>query len=164
MNNRECVIAVLTAHREARNWSDESVADDLLAQLDVKPDAEAKKARPVVNQDMVSEDEVAAVEAAAKQAADKAKEARDALNAQKAKEAQDKADDAAEQARAQKEAADAAKARADSPKPAPIVSKPTEAPRPAMDPSADAREKLEVQMSRMPPQEPAQPQPVVKPE
>lgn len=81
MNNRECVIAVLASHREARHWTDESVADDLLAQLDIDPAAKAKKAVPPAASG-ISEDEVIAHEAAAQQALDKAVAARAALVAQ----------------------------------------------------------------------------------
>jgi len=78
----ECAIAVLAVHREARNWTDEAVAADLLTQLGLDARAEAANARPVVDPNMVTEDQVTAFEAAAKEAADRAKAARDQLTAQ----------------------------------------------------------------------------------
>ena len=89
--NLECVIAVLAGHREARQWTDEAVAADLVAQLGLDPAGEAKNAKPVVMPG-ITEDEVVAHETAAKEAADKAKAARDALNAQKAEAAKPAAD------------------------------------------------------------------------
>lgn len=83
MNFYECIVSVLRAHREARQWNDEAVAHDLLRQLDLDPVAEAVKARPVV-QPGITEDEVLAQEAAAKEAVAKATAAREALEAQKA--------------------------------------------------------------------------------
>jgi hypothetical protein len=73
MNNRECALAVLTKHREARTWTDEAVADELLAQLDLDPAAVAEKAS------LVTEEQAAAAEAAAKAAADKATSLRQAV-------------------------------------------------------------------------------------
>lgn len=80
--NAECAVAVLASHREARKWSDEAVALDLLTQLGLDPAGEAKNAAPIINASTITEDEVVAAETAAKEAADKAKAARDALNAQ----------------------------------------------------------------------------------
>jgi hypothetical protein len=73
MNNRECALAVLTKHREGRAWTDEAVADELLAQLDLDPTAVAEKAS------LVTEEQAAAAEAAAKAAADKATSLRQAV-------------------------------------------------------------------------------------
>lgn len=106
MNNYDCAVAVLVAHREARQWTDEAVARDLLAQLDVDPVGEAKNAKPVVAAD-ISEDEVLAHEAAAKEAVDKAKAAREALEAQKAGESQ--GDETVRLLTEQREATDAAR-------------------------------------------------------
>lgn len=72
MTNLACVIAVLAAHRQARIWTDEFVAADLLARLRLDPAAYAP----------IAESEVLAHEAAAKAAADMAKVARGAFNAQ----------------------------------------------------------------------------------
>jgi hypothetical protein len=107
MNNMECIVAVLTAHREARSWTDEAVAMDLVAQLDLDPVGEAKNAKPVVAPG-ITEDEVLAHEAAAKEAVAKATAAREALNAQAEEEDKAKVDVAEEQAKAaaaQREAA-----------------------------------------------------------
>jgi hypothetical protein len=90
MNNRECVVNVLASHREARQWTDEAVADDLLRQLDLDPEGEAKNAAPVVDPG-ISEDEVRAHEEAAKQATDKARAAREAFDAQREGREGDKA-------------------------------------------------------------------------
>jgi hypothetical protein len=81
MNNLEATVAVLAAHREARQWTDEAVAADLVAQLGLKPDGEAKNAKPVVPPG-ITEAEVVAHETAAKEATAKAKAAREALDAQ----------------------------------------------------------------------------------
>lgn len=82
MNNIDCIIAVLRSHREARAWTDEAVALDLLAQLGLDFDGDAKNARPAADPSLMTEEEVQAHETAAKQAADKAKEAREKLTAQ----------------------------------------------------------------------------------
>lgn len=82
MNNQECVVAVLASHREARQWTDEAVAIDLLAQLGLDPQGDAAHASPIINQSTITEDEVVAAENAAKEATDKAKAAREALNNQ----------------------------------------------------------------------------------
>lgn len=82
MNNKECIVAVLTAHREARAWDDNAVASDLISQLGLEADGDAKNARPVINPDLMTEDQVKAAEAAAKQATDKARVAREALENQ----------------------------------------------------------------------------------
>jgi hypothetical protein len=95
MNNMECAIACLTAHREARGWTDQAVAADLLAQLGLDPEGEAKNAVVPHDPTMITEDEVVAHETAAKEAVDKAKAARDKLHAQTEAEAKDKADVAA---------------------------------------------------------------------
>lgn len=101
MTNLEAAVAVLTKHREARQWSDEAVAADLLTQLGLDAPGDAKNAAPVVPPG-ITEDEVLAQEAAAKEAADKAKAAREALDAQAKADAGDtsvveaKADEAAD--------------------------------------------------------------------
>jgi hypothetical protein len=79
--NSEAVLNILASHREARRWTDTAVADDILRQLDLDPVGEAKNAAPVVDPG-ITEAEVVAHEAAAKEAVDKAKAARAALNAQ----------------------------------------------------------------------------------
>jgi len=89
--NLECAVSVLSGHREARQWTDEAVAADLVAQLGLDPAGEAKNAKPVVMPG-ITEDEVVAHETAAKEATVKAKAARDALNAQKAEAARPAAD------------------------------------------------------------------------
>lgn len=89
MNNLECAVAVLVLHREARQWSDMVVAVDLLTQLGLIPDGTATHARPPVNDpSVVTEDEVLKAETVAREAADKASAARNALNAQKQQEAE----------------------------------------------------------------------------
>jgi hypothetical protein len=108
MNNREAVIAVLVSHREARAWTDEAVADDLLKQLDLKPTGEAKKAIPAVDPSLVTEAEVVAHEAAAKEAIEKARVARATLNAQAETEDKARLDAAADQAKSAQAARDAA--------------------------------------------------------
>lgn len=81
--NRECVVATLASHRQAGQWTDESVADDLVAQLGLRPDADAKNAKPIVDPSLMSEDEVIAAEAQAKEVSDKAKAARATFDAQR---------------------------------------------------------------------------------
>lgn len=83
MNNFDCAVAVMKAHREARNWTDEDVARDLVAQLGLDPAGEAANAKPVIPAG-ITEDEVVAHENAAKEAVAKAEAARAALEAQKA--------------------------------------------------------------------------------
>jgi hypothetical protein len=85
MTNLECTIAILASHREARRWTDEAVALDVLAQLGLDPAGDAAHASPIINPQQITEDEVVAAEAAAKEAADKARAAREALGAQAAK-------------------------------------------------------------------------------
>jgi hypothetical protein len=102
--NSECAINVLKTHREARGWTDQAVTADLLVQLGLDPAAEAKNAVAVVDPSLVTEAEVVAAEAAAKEAVDKARAARDALNAQAEAEAKARADVAADQAQAAKAA------------------------------------------------------------
>jgi hypothetical protein len=92
MNNLECAVAVLSSHREARQWADEAVAADLLDQLGLDAAGEAKNARVVINTPLITEDEVVAAETAAKEAADKAAAARAALDAQNAAALADVAD------------------------------------------------------------------------
>lgn len=87
MNNLQCVINVLSSHREARRWSDESVAIDILAQLGVDDAGEAAHAAPVVDPALITEEAVVAAEAAAEVAIDKAADARVALDAQNAEPA-----------------------------------------------------------------------------
>jgi hypothetical protein len=81
MNNRECVLAVLTKHREARAWDDGAVADDLLMQLDIDPTAEAKNATKVRADTDALAAEIAAAEVAAKEADDKVAALRSQLDA-----------------------------------------------------------------------------------
>ena len=63
MNNLDCALGVLAKHREARRWTDEAVAADLLAQLRLEPSGgvgegaqamalvrEAKAAMPAVTE------------------------------------------------------------------------------------------------------------------
>lgn len=101
VNNYDCAVAVLAAHRAMMNWTDEDVARDLVAQLGLDPVGEAKNARPVVAAG-ITEDEVLAHEAAAQAAVDKAKAARAELDAQAQEEANAKAEAAATQAEALK--------------------------------------------------------------
>lgn len=82
MTNLECVVAVLTSHREARKWTDEAVAHDLLAQLGLDATGGAAHAAPVVDPSLVTEAEVVAAETVAKEARAKAMAARNALEAQ----------------------------------------------------------------------------------
>ena len=63
MTNLECAIAVLAKQREARRWTDEAVALDLLAQLGLDVAGEAKNAAPVIDPALI-EAEVVAAEAA----------------------------------------------------------------------------------------------------
>lgn len=97
MTNLECAIAVLMSHREARGWTDEAVALDLLGQLGVEAAGEAVHATPVVDPSLVTEAEVVAAEATAQEAVDKATSARAALIAQTAAGAR-RADVAADEA------------------------------------------------------------------
>ena len=130
MNNMECVVAVLVAHREARHWTDEAVAMDLVAQLGIDPVGEAKNAKPVVASG-ITEDEVMAHEAAAKEAVAKATAAREALNAQAEEEDKAKVDAAEEQAKAaavQREAE--LKAQAAAMAVPPVTMQPTQPPQP----------------------------------
>lgn len=80
--NRECVVAALEQHRLGGAWNPEAVADDVIAQLGLKPDSDAKNAKPIVDPNALSEDEVRAAEAQAKEAQDKAKAVREQFNAQ----------------------------------------------------------------------------------
>jgi hypothetical protein len=82
MTNLECVMYALAKHREARQWSDEAVALDLLAQLGVDPGGDAAHAAPLVDPSLVTEDQVVAAERTAQEALEKAKNARAALDAQ----------------------------------------------------------------------------------
>jgi hypothetical protein len=82
MNNHEAVVAVLRRHREARAWTDEAAATEVLAQLGLDAGGEAKDATPAGDPSAVSEDEVTAHEQAAANAVQKAKEAREQLNQQ----------------------------------------------------------------------------------
>jgi hypothetical protein len=84
MNNTECVVAVLARHRAARQWADDAVAADLLVQLGLDPAAEAEHATPAVDASLVTEDQVAAAEAAAKKATEEAAKLRAVLDRQKA--------------------------------------------------------------------------------
>lgn len=105
MTNLECAVAVLAMHREARQWDDNAVAADMLRQLDVDPAGDAKKARPAPDPSMISEGEVLAHEATAKEAAERAKAARDRLNAQVAVEAKANAVEAVDRAKVAVDAA-----------------------------------------------------------
>ena len=87
VTNLECTVHVLAVHREARGWTDESVAADLLEQLGLDPAGRAKNAAPIPNPDAISEDSVVALENAAKEAAEKAKQARADYKAQQEAEA-----------------------------------------------------------------------------
>lgn len=104
MNNHDCIVAVLVAHREARHWTDEEVAHDLVAQLGLDPVGDAANAKPVIMPG-ITEDEVVAHETAAQQAVDKARAAREALEAQKVGESQ--GDEAVRRLTERREAADA---------------------------------------------------------
>jgi hypothetical protein len=86
MNNRQCVVNLLLAHRQAMRWTDEAVADDVLRQLDLDPEGEAKNATPVFAGG-ITEDEVVAHETAAQAAVDKATAARAQLKRQNEPEA-----------------------------------------------------------------------------
>ena len=110
--NLEATLTVLKRHRDARAWSDTSVANDLLQQLGLDPAHVAANAAPPPPPPGVTEAEVVAHEAAAKAATDKAVAARTALLAQHELEAKAKAQAAADQAAAAKAKADAAKAHA----------------------------------------------------
>jgi hypothetical protein len=107
MTNLQCVTNVLLRHREARGWSDEAVALDLLMQLGLDFAGEAAHAVAVADPAQVTEAEVVAAETAAKEAAEKAAVARAALRAQQEAEAKAKADAAADQAKAATEAREA---------------------------------------------------------
>jgi hypothetical protein len=101
MTNLECTLNVLAMHREARGWSDEAVATDLLTQLSLDPAGTAKNATtPAPDPAVVTEADVAVAETAAGVATDKAEAARGALHAQTAATAQTHADEAAAQAKA----------------------------------------------------------------
>jgi hypothetical protein len=104
----ECVVSCLSTHREARGWTDQAVATDLLAQLGLDPDGEAKNAVAPHDPTLVTEAEVVAAETAAQEAVDKAKEARDKLHAQTEAEAAARADAATDQANAAKATREAA--------------------------------------------------------
>jgi hypothetical protein len=95
MTNLACAVAVLASHRAARHWTDEAVAADLLMQLGLDVNGEAKNPTPAVDPSLVTEDQVTAAEAAAKEAAEKAKEARDQLTAQQNANAAQQSADAA---------------------------------------------------------------------
>jgi hypothetical protein len=119
MTNLQAITAILAAHREARRWTDDAVAADLVAQLGLDPAADAKNAAPVI-QPGITEAEVVAHEHAAMDAVDKAMGARAALTIQaevaaKADaDAKDKADVTAKIEAESKAKADAqAKAKAD---------------------------------------------------
>ena len=64
MTNLECAIAVLATHREARRWTDEAVAADLMVQLKLDPQAVVG---PAQMPDMSSAQQNAAHDAAAGQ-------------------------------------------------------------------------------------------------
>jgi sulfur carrier protein ThiS len=80
--NLECAVIVLAKHREARAWADLTVAQDLLTQLGLDPEGVAENAIVPADPALVTEDQVAAAEAAAKEATDKAEAARAALDGQ----------------------------------------------------------------------------------
>ncbi len=54
MNNMECAIAVLASHRAARQWTDEAVAAEMLAQLGLDPAGVAAHATPPSPDDLDS--------------------------------------------------------------------------------------------------------------
>ena len=107
MTNLEAVIAILAAHREARKWTDEAVAHDLLGQLGLDAAGKAANATPAVKPG-ITEAEVVAHEVAAKEAVDKAQAWRHALNTQAQEEDKVRAAAAAEQAKAAEAARQAA--------------------------------------------------------
>jgi hypothetical protein len=82
MNNIECVVAVLARHREARHWTDEAVAANLLAELGLDPTDKAAHATAAIDLAQVTEDQVTAAEKAAEQADETARELRARLNDQ----------------------------------------------------------------------------------
>jgi hypothetical protein len=55
MTNLECAIAALEAHREARLWTDEAVAADLMVRLGLDPAAEVSPAAPAADAAVVDE-------------------------------------------------------------------------------------------------------------
>lgn len=118
MTNLECAVAVLASHREGRKWHDPAVAADLLAQLGVDPEGEASNAVTRADPLLVSELEVLAAEAAAKDATEKAKGLRDQLLAQEQADATARAFTAADQAKAAKQMREAAGKAALEPTPA----------------------------------------------
>jgi hypothetical protein len=106
VTNLECALNVLAMHREARGWSDEAVATDLLTQLSLDPAGTAKNATtPAPDPAVVTEADVAVAETAAGVATDKAEAARASLHAQTAATAQTHADEAAAQAKTAHDAA-----------------------------------------------------------
>lgn len=108
MNNLDCVMNAIEAHRIGGQWTNEAVARDILGQLGLDTNAEAKNAAPPLpDPNIVTEDEVAQAELAAKQAQDKADEARAKLAAQQAEAAAD--DEAAKKAAEKAEATRAAR-------------------------------------------------------
>lgn len=78
MNNLDCTLSILEAHRNARAWSDSAVANDLLNQLGLDPKADAANPAPVVDPE---EAEVAMAEAHAKDVMARAMAARAKLDA-----------------------------------------------------------------------------------
>jgi len=110
ITNLEATLTVLKRHRDARLWSDASVATDLLNQLGLDPAHAAANAAPPPPPPGVTEAEVVAHETAAKEATDKATASRAALLAQAEADAKAKAQAAADQAAAEKTKADAAAA------------------------------------------------------
>lgn len=85
MNNFDCAVAVLARHREARHWTDDAVAADLVAQFGLDPTGNAEHATTVIDPHLVTEDQVAAAEAAALKATAVHNDLRAALDAQKAR-------------------------------------------------------------------------------
>ncbi len=67
VTNMECAVAVLASHRAARTWTDEAVAAVMLNQLGLDPSGVAKNAVPPVVPH-VTDDQIAAAEAAHKKA------------------------------------------------------------------------------------------------
>lgn len=83
VTNLECTVAVLEKHREARGWTDQEVAADLLAQLGLDADGPAKNPAQVVQHEPAHPAAEATDDADADADADQ--EARSAAPARKAR-------------------------------------------------------------------------------
>jgi hypothetical protein len=79
MNNLVCVIDTLERHRVARMWTNEAVAREVLAELDIDPEGEASHATRIPVDPLIAEGDVLAAEALAKQAVEQAQAARAAF-------------------------------------------------------------------------------------